>query len=31
MQNKVDDMLENDIIENSDSPWNFSLLIVPKK
>lgn len=31
MQKQVDDMLENDIIKHSDSPWNFPLLIVPKK
>lgn len=28
---QVNDMLKNDIIESSDSPWNFPLLVVPKK
>lgn len=28
---QVEQMLKNDIIENSNSPWNFPLLVVPKK
>lgn len=28
---QVDDMIKNDIIEPSESPWNFPLLVVPKK
>ena len=28
---QVQEMLTNDIIEESDSPWNFPLLAVPKK
>lgn len=31
IQEQVQDMLENDIIEPSKSPWNSPLLVVPKK